>query len=163
MGVYGSPLIVTECVSMCFTLVTSQVQQRGAHPALESFDRSPDPINSCHACGLGRGEFCQTHGTARTRPRGPRAAPTAIFVTSLLIVERCSQQISLRHGSSTIFNDTEFFQIIQRLFGTVWITFLKLGLPGLFLHDGLDGEISIGGGQLMSCPQLARIGQLLVS
>ena len=28
--------------------------------------------------------------------------------------------------------------------------------PGLFDHDGLDGDISIGGGQLMSCPQLAR-------
>ncbi|CAE7657292.1 unnamed protein product [Symbiodinium sp. CCMP2456] len=38
-----------------------------------------------------------------------------------------------------------------------------LGLPGLFDHDGLDGDISIGGGQLMSCPQLARIGQLLMN
>ncbi|CAJ1385113.1 unnamed protein product [Effrenium voratum] len=38
-----------------------------------------------------------------------------------------------------------------------------LGLPGLFLNDGLDGQISIGGGQQMSCPQLARIGQLLVN
>ena len=33
---------------------------------------------------------------------------------------------------------------------------LLRAVPGLFDHDGLDGEISIGGGQLMSCPQLAR-------
>lgn len=33
-----------------------------------------------------------------------------------------------------------------------------LGLQGLFAHDGLDGDISIGGGQLMSCSQLARRG-----
>jgi len=38
-----------------------------------------------------------------------------------------------------------------------------MGLPGLFAHDELDGQISIGGGQLMSCPQLARIGQLLIN
>ncbi|CAK9007789.1 unnamed protein product [Durusdinium trenchii] len=38
-----------------------------------------------------------------------------------------------------------------------------LGLQGLFAHDGLDGDISIGGGQLMSCSQLARIGQLMIN
>ena len=38
-----------------------------------------------------------------------------------------------------------------------------LGLPGLFDHDGLDGQISIGGGQLMGCSELARIGQLLLN
>ena len=58
---------------------------------------------------------------------------------------------------STIFN-SDNSKIIQASLDD-----FLLGLPGLFLHDGLDGEISIGGGQLMSCPQLARIGQLLVS
>lgn len=42
--------------------------------------------------------------------------------------------------------------------------FLKpLGLSGLFDHDGLAGHISIGGGQMMSCQQLARVGQLLLN
>lgn len=79
-------------------------------------------------------------------------------------------------GTQFEYNSGEHIQHLSLLIGALtrsthatpvdWAeeSFAKpMGLPGLFLHDGLDGEISIGGGQLMSCPQLARIGQLLVN
>lgn len=40
----------------------------------------------------------------------------------------------------------------------------KLGVPDLFLYDDVpDGGISSGGGQLMTCRDLARVGTLLVN
>jgi CubicO group peptidase (beta-lactamase class C family) len=40
----------------------------------------------------------------------------------------------------------------------------KLGLPELFLSDGVaGGGVSAGGGQLMTCRDLARVGTLLVN
>mmetsp|Transcript_162463 Transcript_162463/g.520722 ORF Transcript_162463/g.520722 Transcript_162463/m.520722 type:complete len:581 (+) Transcript_162463:401-2143(+) len=38
-----------------------------------------------------------------------------------------------------------------------------LGLTGLFRHDGLDGQISFGGGQMLSCRELAKVGQLTLN
>eukprot|EP00931_Biecheleriopsis_adriatica_P061276 TRINITY_DN36839_c0_g1_i1.p1 TRINITY_DN36839_c0_g1~~TRINITY_DN36839_c0_g1_i1.p1 ORF type:complete len:737 (+),score=133.65 TRINITY_DN36839_c0_g1_i1:81-2213(+) len=38
-----------------------------------------------------------------------------------------------------------------------------LGISGLFRHDDMDGHISIGGGQLMSCREMAKVGQLLLN
>lgn len=38
-----------------------------------------------------------------------------------------------------------------------------LGLEGLFQHDDLDGQISIGGGQMLSCREVAKVGQLILN
>ncbi|CAE8598006.1 unnamed protein product [Polarella glacialis] len=38
-----------------------------------------------------------------------------------------------------------------------------LGLKGLFKHWKLDGELSIGGGQRLSCREMAKVAQLLLN
>ena len=41
---------------------------------------------------------------------------------------------------------------------------VPLGIPSIFLYDGLSsGDISAGGGQLYSCRDAARVGQLIAS
>jgi hypothetical protein len=49
----------------------------------------------------------------------------------------------------------------------VWATRelgVPLGIPSIFLYDGLEtGDISAGGGQLYTCRDAARVGQLIAS
>ena len=49
----------------------------------------------------------------------------------------------------------------------VWATRelgVPLGIPSIFLYDNLEtGDISAGGGQLYTCRDAARIGQLIAS
>lgn len=38
-----------------------------------------------------------------------------------------------------------------------------LGIPDLYKYDDIDPEVSIGGGQMMTCRQMARVGQLILN
>lgn len=38
-----------------------------------------------------------------------------------------------------------------------------LGIPDLYKYDALGDDISAGGGQMMSCRDIARVGQLIVN
>ena len=40
---------------------------------------------------------------------------------------------------------------------------IPLGVPDLFIYDGTGGEISAGGGQLYTCRDAARIGQIVAN
>lgn len=38
-----------------------------------------------------------------------------------------------------------------------------LGIPDLYKYDDIDPEVSIGGGQMMTCRQILRVGQLILN
>ena len=38
-----------------------------------------------------------------------------------------------------------------------------LGIPNLYAWEGLEGQISAGGGQMVTCRQMARLGQLILN
>ena len=38
-----------------------------------------------------------------------------------------------------------------------------LGLPDLYAYDGIGEDISAGGGQMVSCRDMARVGQLVLN